>query len=124
MITETLPEHVTDRDSWTDYVQSQGKVRSDGTATSTSDETEPERRPDPRNNSFDKKGLTRLAEMGYLRPGDLTGTTDITVDERQIGVEIVLLDIGTKRYPDQWSLVIPTDVAERGIFLPKRNLEE
>ncbi len=124
MTTEVLPSYVTTKDDWMDFVSGQGAILAEETMDQETVTTSPKRIPYPKIKSYDKEGLVKLAETGQLRPGDLTGTQKIDVDGREVGVKVLLLNIGTRQRPDHWSMIIPTNPEERAIFIPDSNNQQ
>ncbi|KKP80598.1 MAG: hypothetical protein UR81_C0022G0005 [Candidatus Levybacteria bacterium GW2011_GWB1_35_5] len=146
-MTEILSEtYATARDSWVDFVQGKpgeatpaqingGAIPSpdfialmhQAKADANAKIEREKNKPKPKGRSFDKKGLISLYESGQLVQGDLSGQTVFEFrDEqgaREIGMDPIVINIGTKQSPDPWTLRIPVKPEDRGIFLPKTKIK-
>lgn len=126
-MTETLKQIRDARDHWTDFVSGQGTSLSDAAEETPSVEVEVELgtiRKIRKKEIYSREGMEILVRLGYLREGDLTGTETVMHKGIEYPVTVIPLNLNTETEPNLWSMVIPTEKGNRGIFLPPKYPKE
>ena len=121
-MTETVDSVRDARDHWTDYVSGQGATlpdKAEETPVAEAAVNLGKVRKD-----YSRVGMENLARLGYLREGDLSGTETVMHEGINYPVTVVTLNLNTQREPNLWSMVIPTEKGNRGIFLPPKYPED
>ncbi len=119
---ETLNTITDSRNHWTDFVSGQGTRLAEATEKTPTAKVEVNLGRIRRD--YSREGLENLARLGYLREGDLTGTETVMHKGKEYSITVIPLNLNTKNDPNHWSMVIPTEKYERGIFLPPKYPED